>query len=136
MRPVLQGLLCGLLFGVGLVISGMSRPEKVIGFLDVFGSFDGSLAFVMAGAIGVHAPLSWLWRRRHRSNDASTDAAPQRRIDRRLIGGAVVFGAGWGAVGFCPAPAILGAGALSTSTLLFVASMGAGMIAVHVAQRR
>jgi uncharacterized protein len=130
MKSVLQGLLCGVLFGVGLVASGMSRPEKVIGFLDVFGSFDASLAFVMAGAIGVHAPLSWLWRRRR-----TADAVPVRRIDRRLIGGAVVFGAGWGTVGFCPAPAIVGAGALSPSTLLFVACMGAGMIAVHVGKK-
>ena len=97
----------GALFGVGLVLSGMTRADKVIGFLDLFGDWDPTLAFVMMGAIGVHLPLRILVKRRATPVLAAAFEAPTRTtVDGRLLAGAVLFGVGWGVAGYCPGPGI------------------------------
>jgi len=131
-------LLAGLLFGIGLVVSGMADPAKVLGFLDVAGAWDPSLAFVMAGAITVGAvgfslagqrPVSWL--------GAQMKLPTATKVDRRLLLGAAVFGIGWGLAGFCPGPALAALGTGETKALVFVVSMLAGMAAYeHLEHRR
>lgn len=132
--PILSALLCGLIFGAGLVISGMTDTTKVLGFLDVLaipgGGWDPTLAIVMAAALVVSIPGLRLARRRARPILAETAAWPTRTaIDRPLIAGAALFGAGWGLVGLCPGPAIANLATLSWPVLLFVAAMIAGMTA-------
>lgn len=106
-------LAAGLLFGLGLAVSQMVNPLKVLAFLDVFGSWDPSLAFVMGGAIAVTAPGFYLLRKLDRPVLAPRFQWPERRdLDRKLLGGAALFGVGWGLAGYCPGPA-LGAVALS-----------------------
>ena len=106
----------GLVFGLGLIAGGMTDPAKVKGFLDLFGAWDPSLAFVMAGAISVGALAFALARRRRRSwSGAPIDIPSNNVIDRRLLAGGVVFGVGWGIAGFCPGPAIVAAGAGTTN---------------------
>jgi uncharacterized membrane protein YedE/YeeE len=131
MPRTVAALLIGALFGAGLAVSGMINPAKVLGFLDVAGDWDPTLACVMAGALAVAAPaIAWA-RRRGRALLADTLELPTRRdIDPALLAGAAVFGLGWGLVGFCPGPAFA---ALSTGLWqagLFVVAMLAGM-AVH-----
>ncbi len=119
---------CGLLFAVGLGLSGMTQPGKVVGFPDVAGAWDPSLAFVMIGALAVFAP-AYRWSRRLAAPLGApgfVDAA-ERTIDARLVGGAALFGAGWGLSGFCPGPAIVSLGAASHAELVFVPAMLAGM---------
>lgn len=119
----------GLLFGVGLGISGMTNPGKVIGFLDVAGAWDPSLALVMAGAIGAFAPLNLLIRRRGRTwSGGALPDAPSHKVATRTLVGAALFGIGWGLGGFCPGPAIANLGALRTETLIFVPAMALGMV--------
>jgi uncharacterized membrane protein YedE/YeeE len=123
-------LFTGALFGVGLVVSGMTQPSKVIGFLDVFGRWDASLVLVMAGAIAVHFPVYRLIKGRSSPLLAERFALPTRRdLDAKLIAGAVLFGLGWGTGGFCPGPAVvsLGGGGLGVAT--FVAAMLVGLYA-------
>jgi hypothetical protein len=116
---VLSAFVSGLIFGLGLLISGMSDPGKVIGFLDVAGRWDPSLAFVMAGAILVGF-FGFARMRRQ---------LPQRRgIDARLIAGSIVFGIGWGLAGFCPGPALVDFGAGIDKATVFVVAMLAGML--------
>ncbi len=123
-------LLAGVLFGAGLLISGMTRPAKVVGFLDVAGAWDPSLALVMVGAIGVYAVAARLARRRDRPIYADGFQWPTPRdIDGRLIGGSALFGVGWGLVGYCPGPAIVGLGAGSMSAAWFCGAMALGMVA-------
>jgi uncharacterized membrane protein YedE/YeeE len=122
-------LACGLLFGFGLAWSRMIDPVVVRGFLDVFGQWDPSLLGVMAGAIPVTFVFYVIARRRGRAmTGADLPLPPERRIDARLVGGAVLFGIGWGLVGFCPAPALI-AWLFQPWALLFVAAMVAGMAA-------
>jgi uncharacterized membrane protein YedE/YeeE len=127
---VLANLLIGLLFGCGLVISGMTDPAKVLNFLDVTGTWDPSLAFVMGGAVVVAAIGFRLTLARQRPLLAPRfELVDRTRVDGRLLGGAALFGIGWGLVGFCPGPAFA---ALSTGTLgpaVFVVAMLAGMLA-------
>lgn len=125
----LAGLGSGLLFGIGLALGGMTRPAKVLAFLDVTGAWDPSLAFVMLGAIGVFAPLYALIRRGRRPVFA-TDfvVAPTTPITAKLIVGAGLFGLGWGAVGFCPGPALVSAGTGTQAGLVFALCMLAGML--------
>jgi len=131
-RANLAALLSGLLFGVGLGVSGMTRPEKVAGFLDVTGRWDASLAFVMAGAIAVHTLLYRLVRRRPSPIFDEKFHVPTRRdLDGKLLFGAALFGVGWGLGGFCPGPALVSAAAGQGSALLFVAAMLAGMVIQH-----
>jgi uncharacterized membrane protein YedE/YeeE len=117
----------GLLFGAGLVVSGMTRPEKVLGFLDLAGRWDPSLAFVMGGAVAVAAVGFALARRREASwLGAPMPTLPTRGVDARLLAGSAVFGVGWGLGGFCPGPALVTAGAGSARALVFVAAMLVG----------
>lgn len=123
--------LIGLLFGLGLILSGMTDPGKVVGFLDLAGAWDPSLAFVMGGAIAVGAFAFAFARRRTTAFLGGAMELPQRRdIDRPLVLGSLVFGAGWGLAGFCPGPAVVAAGAGHWQALLFVLAMLAGM-ALH-----
>jgi uncharacterized membrane protein YedE/YeeE len=132
MKRVIAALLAGLLFGAGLVVSGMSRPAKVLGFLDLGaipqGGWDPSLAFVMAGALLVTVPgFAWA-RRRKRPLHADKFHLPARRdIDVPLIAGAVLFGLGWGLVGYCPGPALT-ALLLVPQALPFILAMTGGML--------
>ena len=128
--------LAGLLFGVGLIVSGMTDPGKVIGFLDVAGNWDPSLAFVMAGAILVGFFAFRSAQRRTRTLLGSAMQLPQRRdIDARVIIGSVVFGIGWGLAGFCPGPALVSFGSGQDKAAVFVAAMLVGMLAYAVAER-
>ncbi len=128
-RPAIF-LLCGAVFGAGLALSGMTDPAKVIGFLDFFGHWDPRLTATMGGAVTVAALGQWLVRRRGRALlCADPLAAPSSRIDARLLAGSVIFGAGWGLAGLCPAPAL----AVSLQypvALLFVAGFLAGLMGV------
>ena len=123
----------GLLFGFGLCISQMVNPEKVLAFLDISGSWDPSLAFVMIGGLGVAAfgvarVSTW-----PKPFFATGFSLPQRsRIDRPLIAGAVIFGVGWGLVGFCPGPAIASLAYGLAKSWLFLAAMIAGMVSVRL----
>ncbi|MET3821072.1 putative membrane protein YedE/YeeE [Burkholderia sp. PvR073] len=120
--------LAGLLFSVGLIVSGMANPRKVLGFLDLAGRWDPSLAFVMAGAIGV-AVFAFAWaKRRTRSWLGLPIQWPAARtITVRLVAGSVVFGIGWGLAGFCPGPALVSIGLGSVKGIAFVGAMLVGM---------
>ena len=121
-------LLSGLLFGLGLLISGMANPAKVLGFLDLAGAWDPSLALVMAGAIAVaFLPMQWVQRRGITLRGEQAQLPTSRQIDRRLVIGSLLFGAGWGVAGFCPGPALVAASALIPQALLMVAAMLLGM---------
>jgi len=134
---ILIALGSGLLFGLGLIVSGMTDPAKVIGFLDVAGAWDPSLAFVMGGAILVAAPAFRLAARRGKTLTGAPLALPAPgRIDRRLLLGSLAFGAGWGLAGFCPGPALTSLLAGSGKPLLFVLAMLAGMVLFEVIERR
>jgi uncharacterized protein len=133
----LVALFAGLIFGVGLIVSGMANPAKVLGFLDLAGKWDPSLAFVMAGAVAVATLGFALARRRERSFSGAPMRLPTAtRIDRRLLAGSAVFGAGWGLAGFCPGPALVSAGAGEAKAILFVAAMLAGMAIFSALERR
>jgi uncharacterized protein len=126
----LAALGSGLLFGAGLLMSGMTKPAKVIGFLDPLGAFDPSLLFVMAGAIAVHfSAYRWL-KRRTAPLFAPKFLVPTRRdIDAKLLAGAALFGAGWGLGGYCPGPGVVSLAGGGVQALVFVAAMLAGMFA-------
>ncbi|CAB3839812.1 YeeE/YedE family protein [Achromobacter piechaudii] len=118
----------GLVFGLGLIVSGMANPAKVLGFLDIAGSWDPSLAFVMGGAVVVTALGFALLRRRRVSLSGEPLHWPTAtRVDSRLALGSLAFGAGWGLAGFCPGPALVAAAAGVPQALIFVAAMIAGM---------
>lgn len=126
----------GALFAVGLAISGMTRPSKVTGFLDLAGPWDASLAFVMIGAIAVHFVAHRLVRRRTSPLFDTRFHMPTRKdIDVRLLLGAAIFGVGWGLGGFCPGPGLVAAGGGSVGALTFVFGMTLGMLAEHAAAR-
>jgi uncharacterized protein len=136
MGMTIAALGSGLVFGLGLVISGMTQPSKVLGFLDVFGNWDPTLAIVMAGALVAVAPGFALLRRRDTSILGATLDWPSRRtIDRSLIGGAVLFGVGWGLVGLCPGPALANLVGLSPKVFGFVLAMAIGARAQDVLRR-
>lgn len=127
MRVVL-GFLSGLVFGLGLVISGMSDPAKVLNFLDLAGTWDASLAFVMAGAtITAFVGYRLAWRRGAPVLEPAFDLPTQTRIDPPLIAGAALFGIGWGIGGFCPGPAWTALPLLAPGTLVFLPAMLAGL---------
>ncbi len=125
----LFGALCsGLLFGFGLILSGMSNPAKVTAFLDLSGNWDPSLAFVMGGAIAVAAPaFAWAKRRKQTLLQTPLNLPEQTKVERRLVGGSLLFGIGWGLAGFCPGPALVAAAAGFPGALLFAAAMLGGM---------
>lgn len=122
-------LLSGLVFGLGLIAGGMTDPSKVRGFLDVFGAWDPSLALVMGGAIAVGVFAFAAAKRRGTSWAGEPMELPAiTRIDRRLILGGAVFGAGWGLAGFCPGPALVALGSGVAAAWIFVAAMLVGMV--------
>ncbi len=129
----LTALLAGLVFGFGLILSGMANPAKVIGFLDLAGHWDPSLAFVMAGAIAVGAVAFFMARKRTVSFLGGAMHLPTARdIDRRLVAGSLLFGIGWGLGGFCPGPGLVALGMGEMKALVFVAAMIAGMVIFEV----
>lgn len=132
-----SSLLAGLVFGLGLIVSGMANPAKVLGFLDLTGRWDPSLAFVMAGAIAVAMVAFALARKRTSSILGAEIRLPSKRsIDRRLVGGSLLFGVGWGIAGFCPGPALVSLGMGQIKGLVFVAAMLAGMGVFELLERR
>ena len=122
--------LAGLLFGSGMIISGMVDPNKVIGFLDIFGLWDPSLAFVMGGALLIFAPgYHFLIKPRSRAINGDEIACPSNtKVDGLLISGAAIFGIGWGLAGFCPGPIVASIGGGSHVVLAFLAAMLLGML--------
>ena len=126
----------GLVFGIGLILSGMTDPGKVTGFLDLAGNWDPSLAFVMGGAILVAFLAFALAGRRSQTFLGAALHLPQRRdIDNRLVGGSLLFGIGWGLAGFCPGPALVSFASGVDQAAVFVAAMLGGMVAFHAAER-
>ena len=135
--PVFTALIAGLVFGIGLIVSGMADPAKVLGFLDLAGAWDPSLALVMAGAIAVGVGGFALADRRERSLLGLRMALPPKHpVNRRLVLGSVAFGAGWGVAGFCPGPALVALGMGQGKALLFVAFMLLGMGVFELVERR
>ena len=129
--------LAGVIFGLGLIVSGMADPAKVLGFLDLAGAWDPSLAFVMAGAISVAAVAFGVARERTVSFLGVEMNLPKtRRIDRRLVAGSLMFGIGWGVAGFCPGPGLVALGMGEIKALVFVVAMLAGMGLYEVLERR
>lgn len=122
--------LIGALFGLGIVVSGMGNPAKVLNFFDLAGTFDPSLIFVMAGALSVAVPgYALIFRRRQKPVFGESFVLPKAKIiDRKLIGGSAVFGIGWGIAGFCPGAAIPALGLGHSSALIFVAAMLGGIL--------
>ncbi|MGG7603361.1 YeeE/YedE family protein [Massilia sp. BKSP1R2A-1] len=126
--PILTAFFVGLVFGIGLIVSGMTDPAKVLGFLDLAGDWDPSLAFVMAGAILVGLLAFRSAERRERSLLGEPMRLPTAtRIDRRLLLGALAFGAGWGLAGYCPGPALASLALGGVKPLIFTLAMVAGM---------
>lgn len=129
MKYNLSSFLCGLLFGLGLLLSGMANPEKVLSFLDLAGLWDPSLALVMAGAIGVGLIAFTIAKRRQRSLLGFEMKLPDSQsVDRQLITGSLLFGAGWGLAGFCPGPGLVAMGAGEIKAFAFVGAMVVGMM--------
>lgn len=131
MRPVVA-LACGTLFGAGLTLSGMTDPARVLGFLDVLGNWDPTLAFVMAAALAVGLP-AFQWVRRHPRPllDSQYFVPEPTRIDANLLVGAALFGLGWGIAGLCPGPALASIASGSADIALFLAAMAAGIGVRH-----
>jgi uncharacterized membrane protein YedE/YeeE len=124
-------LVSGIFFGVGLVISEMINPEKVLGFLDLFGNWDPSLAFVMMGALVVSSPLFHIIKNREKPIFAEKfNYSNKKSINSRLIIGSVLFGAGWGLIGLCPGPAISSIALLNIQSIIFVVAMFVGFYLV------
>lgn len=137
MKTSFIGLISGTLFGAGLALSGMMNPSRVRGFLDVLGDWDPTLAFVMGGAVLVMA-IAWLLQKRMARPLACDEFSlpGTSKIDGKLIGGAILFGIGWGLAGLCPGPAIATLATNTGNVILFVAAMAAGMAIHSFAQRK
>src|SRR5271167_4869899 len=131
--PALASLICGFVFGLGLLISGMTRPSKVLGFLDILGipsgTWDPSLAVVMAAGLAVAGTGYALLQRRRPLFEVQNLWPSKTEIDTPLMFGAVLFGVGWGLVGLCPGPAIANLATLSPGVIVFVVAMAVGMVA-------
>lgn len=137
MLIVIASFVCGLIFGFGLLISGMTDPMKVLGFLDILGHWDPTLALVMTGALAVSGIGFAFARRRGAPVLASQSLWPTRSdIDAPLVTGSVLFGIGWGLVGLCPGPALENLVTLSPRVIVFVAAMALGMILQEAWQKR
>lgn len=136
MKFSIAALLSGALFGLGLAMSGMTDPRIVLGFLDVFGDFDPTLAFVLGGAVTTTALLFRLVLRRGSPVLAGTfQLSNLKQVDRKLLGGAALFGIGWGIAGYCPGPALAGLGIGSVEALWFIPAMLAGILLHRVVNR-
>ncbi len=136
MKALLSALLAGLIFGVGLCISGMTDPKNVLAFLDVTGSWSPNLAGVMFGAIVVHA--AWLRWGKHANHVAPASSRPRvaSHIDASLLGGSVLFGIGWGISGYCPGPSVVALGSGALGVLVFLLAAAFGMALTRALQRR
>ena len=122
----ITSLIAGIIFGIGLTISEMINPAKVLGFLNLFGGWDPSLAFVMIGALVVTTPFIFIYKKQ-KPLLAESFLIPQKKdLDNKLIIGAVLFGAGWGLVGLCPGPAISSLALMNISSVIFVVAMFLG----------
>jgi len=134
---MLSSLLAGLVFGLGLIVSGMANPAKVLGFLNLAGPWDPSLAFVMAGAIAVGFFAFLLAKKCRRSLlDAEMKLPAAGSIDRRLLAGSLLFGMGWGLAGFCPGPGLVVLGMGEPKAAVFVLAMVAGMVLFELIEKR
>lgn len=137
MKHRISEFVVGLVFGLGLIVSGMTDPGKVLGFLDLFGAWDPSLALVMGGAILVGVFAFALARKRTRTFLGGALHLPTSRdIDKRLVVGGLAFGVGWGLAGFCPGPALVSLGMGEPKAAVFVAAMLAGMVVFELIERR
>ena len=133
----LSALLSGLVFGLGLIVSGMANPAKVLGFLDLAGAWDPSLALVMAGAISVGFFAFLIAKKRTLSFIGAEMKLPTVSvIDSRLLAGSALFGAGWGVAGFCPGPGLVALGMGEPKALVFVAATLAGMVIFSWREKR
>ncbi|CND61348.1 gene II and x proteins [Yersinia frederiksenii] len=134
---LLFSLMAGLIFGLGLIIAGMANPAKVLGFLDISGAWDPSLALVMAAAVVV-ATLGFTWAKKRKTSllGQPIQLPMATNIDKRLIGGSLLFGIGWGLAGICPGPALVLLGAGMYKGIIFVAAMLAGMAIFSAIERR
>lgn len=134
---VLMSFVAGLVFGLGLLLSGMANPAKVLGFLDLAGPWDPSLALVMAGAIAVAAP-AFFWARKRRVSllGVPMQLPTATAINRRLVLGSLLFGAGWGVAGFCPGPGLVALGMGVPQAFIFVLAMLVGMGLFELLERR
>lgn len=129
MKGIIVGLVSGVIFSFGLVYSGMTNPAKVIGFLDIFGAWDSSLAFVMGGAVCFNLiSFHFIFKRKNPIFEKSFDLPAKKDVDNKLLIGATVFGVGWGLIGICPGPSIVNLVTLHLNSFLFVASMIVGML--------
>lgn len=136
MRTVFVALLSGTIFGAGLALGGMTDPARVRGFLDLFGAWDPTLAFVMGGAVIVMAAAWLVQKSMRRPLFAESFALPTRSdLDPRLIGGAALFGVGWGIAGLCPGPGFAALAIDAPSAAIFVAALLAGMVLVRLVDR-
>lgn len=127
MRRIVHGVVAGALFGLGLAVSGMTHPDKVLNFLDPAGQWDPSLALVMGGALAVAAPgFAWVRRRGHSLVGDALPAAPSTRVDLRLLLGSALFGIGWGLAGYCPGPALANLAHGTTEAMVFVVALLVG----------
>lgn len=137
MTTVFTSFLAGLVFGLGLLVSGMANPAKVQGFLDLAGAWDPSLAFVMAGAIAVAAVAFALAKKRTASYLGAAMKLPSSHdIDRRLVVGSVLFGIGWGVAGFCPGPGLVALGMGEIKAIVFVGAMLVGIGLFEIIEHR
>ena len=135
-KHLISAFVVGLLFGIGLIVSGLSNPHKVLGFLDLAGDWDPSLALVMGGAVAVGAIAFLLAGKRSHSFLGEPIRLPSRRdIDAHLVLGSLAFGIGWGLAGFCPGPALVALGAGEIKAVVFVAAMVAGMGAYELIEK-
>ena len=135
MKTIFFSLLSGFIFGVGLWVSGMTQPAKVIGFLDFLGEWQWDLMGVMGGALLTHMALRPLIIKRSEPLLGGEFPTFKNRLDLRLMGGAALFGVGWGLGGFCPGPALVSVVTGAQTTLIFVLSMIVGMVLVHLVDR-
>lgn len=134
---VLTSLLAGLVFGLGLLVSGMANPAKVLGFLDLGGAWDPSLALVMAGAIAVgFIGFVFANKRTVSLMGAEMKLPTARHVDRRLVIGSMLFGIGWGIAGFCPGPGLVGLGLGESKAIVFVVAMLVGMLVFEFLEKR
>lgn len=129
MKKGLIALLCGVIFGLGLSLSQMINPNKVIGFLDIAGNWDPSLMLVMVGALAVAMPLfRWVLKRPQPLLDEVFHVTKKTQIDKSLLSGAAVFGIGWGMSGYCPGPAVASLGLGNMEALVMVVSIYVGFL--------
>ena len=136
MMSKIISFISGIIFGVGLSVSNMINPEKVLGFLDLFDQWDPSLIFVMMGAIIVSAPIFFLFRNKSKPLFADNFSKPiLKSVDKNLIIGSATFGVGWGMVGFCPGPAISSLALFNTYSVYFVLSMLGGFLLIKLVNK-